>query len=859
MRLKSILLHGFKSFHTRTEVPLGEGITAIVGPNGCGKSNVSDALRWVLGEGNVRNIRGESLLDVVFKGAGETKPAGFAEVSLRIDNEDRTLPEQETDVSVARRVYRSGDSDFLINNLPCRLKDIRNLFLGTGLGSQGYSVIERGMVDAVLSDRDDQRRLFFEEAAGISRYKVQRKEAMRKLEATEQDLLRIDDLVQEIEREVRRLARQVGKARKHKRLHDQIRDLEVALALCRWDDLMRQHAAAASERDHGTGDRERLQGELVRAEAEQETRKSHLLEKERLLEETRAERERVLAEQSATREVVSSRTSTIQAGESRIEELTRRIDEEGARAVALRRQAEEREPDRERFVREIEEHATLVGQAESDFEEAERRFREARAEAARTAQIQMEHVLTRTKEAQELESLDASLGQIETRREELASHGERLEAKVDALSARIESGTEEVGGLSARLEEFETRRDDLETAREIAEGERERLRTRREDVSRARASRTSRLELLREQEARHEGFDAAVRYLLDSGDEIPGIVGVVGELVTAGPDLTPAAAEAVLADAVQWVVVRDEAAAYEAIERLRAKELGGVTFFPLAEMAVRLSQAGGGWPDPPPVSGPETIAPLIRFLLERVRPAESRQQARETAASGTARRAMTPEGELHSTEGWVRWPGLSGADRAILDRIQEIPLLEERCAELETEEAGVASQLSGYEEELVELRGSLASLVLEAKEIGERHRRREREVSEAEVERDLLLEERERAAAELRIQDEKLQETRSGRDALARRLGISGETEKEAEGRHRAAQREEETTAKLRDETLERLSGRRTEAVRLENGLHEVESAIAREREEADRLDEAIRRWTEERDEADRICADARA
>ncbi len=202
MRLKSITLHGFKSFSNRTDIPLGQGITAIVGPNGCGKSNVSDGIRWVLGEPNVRNLRGENILDVIFKGAGSAKPSGFAEVDLLIDNDDHALPMETAEVSIARRVYRSGDSDFLINGHACRLKDIRNLFLGTGLGSHGYSVIERQMVEEVLSDRDDQRRLFFEEAAGISRYKLQRREAMRKLEATEQDLMRIADIVREIEREV---------------------------------------------------------------------------------------------------------------------------------------------------------------------------------------------------------------------------------------------------------------------------------------------------------------------------------------------------------------------------------------------------------------------------------------------------------------------------------------------------------------------------------------------------------------------------------------------------------------------------------------------------------------------------------
>src|SRR5215204_4252165 len=218
MRLKKLILQGFKSFADRTEFVFDSPITGIVGPNGCGKSNVVDAFKWVLGEQSAKSLRGDAMLDVIFNGSGGRKPAGMAEVVLVFDNpkrEDGTrhLPIETDEVSVGRRLFRDGTSEYQVNNQASRLKDIRDLFLDTGVGVDAYSVIEQGKVAAMLEANPAERRLIFEEAAGISKFKQKKKEAVRKLEKTDQNLVRVNDIVEEVERRLRSVKLQAGRAR----------------------------------------------------------------------------------------------------------------------------------------------------------------------------------------------------------------------------------------------------------------------------------------------------------------------------------------------------------------------------------------------------------------------------------------------------------------------------------------------------------------------------------------------------------------------------------------------------------------------------------------------------------------------
>src|ERR1051325_3533977 len=227
MHLQSLELLGFKSFADKTNFNFHEGVTAIVGPNGCGKSNVLDAVKWALGEQSAKSLRGDEMADVIFNGAETRKPVGFAEVSVTFTDCGEELGTEWNEVRVPRRAFRDGNSEYLLNKTPCRLRDIQNLFADTGIARAAYSMMEQGKIDMILSSRPEDRRAVFEEAAGVTKYKTQKREALRKLEATEANLLRIGDIIKEVKRQIGSLQRQAGKARRYQALHDDLRVLDT--------------------------------------------------------------------------------------------------------------------------------------------------------------------------------------------------------------------------------------------------------------------------------------------------------------------------------------------------------------------------------------------------------------------------------------------------------------------------------------------------------------------------------------------------------------------------------------------------------------------------------------------------------
>src|SRR6476646_4775949 len=263
MYLKNLTVLGFKSFADKTALNFQPGVTAIVGPNGCGKSNVSDAIRWVLGEQSAKALRGGEMSDVIFNGTDGRKPLSMAEVSLTlggVDGEHLQAAGVEiayNEVTLTRRVFRDGGSEYFINKTPCRLKDVQQLFMGTGVGRTSYSIMAQGNITQILSSKPEDRRLIFEEAAGITKFKAQKKEAMRKLEYTDQNLLRVQDLIREVKRQIGSLQRQAGKARRYKQIMGELQHLETQLARHQFDVLQ----AEISERQEGA-DKMKVEVEL---------------------------------------------------------------------------------------------------------------------------------------------------------------------------------------------------------------------------------------------------------------------------------------------------------------------------------------------------------------------------------------------------------------------------------------------------------------------------------------------------------------------------------------------------------------------------------------------------------------------
>ena len=237
MYLKRIELQGFKSFANKTVLELKPGITAIIGPNGSGKSNISDAIKWVLGEQSMKELRGDKSEDIIFSGTQNRKSLGFAEVSIVLDNSDKSLPVEFTEVMVTRRLYRTGESGYYINKVQCRLKDVQELFMDTGIGKNGYSIIGQGKIDQILSSKSEDRRKIFEEAAGIVKFRARRDETEKKLEQTKLNLMRINDILTELENNLEPLKVQSDKAKEYLKLKEELKNIEIGLYLYKIDDL----------------------------------------------------------------------------------------------------------------------------------------------------------------------------------------------------------------------------------------------------------------------------------------------------------------------------------------------------------------------------------------------------------------------------------------------------------------------------------------------------------------------------------------------------------------------------------------------------------------------------------------------
>src|SRR5690348_781790 len=283
MRLKSLEIKGFKSFADKTHISFDEGITGIIGPNGCGKSNIIDSIRWVIGEQKISHLRSENLESLVFNGSRTRSASGLAEVSLTFENTRNLLPTEFSTITVTRKFYKSGESEYRLNDVQCRLKDIQNLFMDTGVSTDSYAIIELGMVDDIIKDKENSRRRMLEQAAGISIYKTRKKEAKQKLEGTEQDLARIEDLVFEINNQLKSLENQAKKAEKYYEIKKDYRELSIELAKAALEGFNLTYKDLNAQAETETDRKTELEAVIASEEAQVEEEKLGFIEKEKAL------------------------------------------------------------------------------------------------------------------------------------------------------------------------------------------------------------------------------------------------------------------------------------------------------------------------------------------------------------------------------------------------------------------------------------------------------------------------------------------------------------------------------------------------------------------------------------------------
>ncbi|MDP8247977.1 MAG: chromosome segregation protein SMC [Candidatus Tritonobacter lacicola] len=527
MRFKRLEMIGFKSFLERTVLDFEPGVTAIVGPNGCGKSNISDAIRWVLGEQRARSLRGTKMEDVIFNGTTEREPIGMAEVSLTMSNADGVLPIDYTEVTVTRQLFRSGESRYLLNRNPCRLKDINELFMNTGLGASEYSIIEQGKMDVILSSRPEERRALFEEAAGITKYKARKKEAQRKLESTEGNLTRLEDIIKEVRRQINSIKRQVSKAQKYKELYAELTEAETAVSLVDYKRHIDEIEQFQSESDRIRGEVEAGEAELRRLDENMSALRERTAGYEQRIDEFQAERIELRGRSDAARTRLESNRGWIEEisrntdrGADELEEIDRRVKELDERRVVVEEELNTIAGKCDVLQEKVEESEGALKALDEAISGARGRIEKARGEA-----LEVQNRLTR---------LSNGLAAIRARQREVALAKRRATVELEDAKSRKKSLELKLSDEKAALEKVRERLGSLAREGERIDSERARCEAFLEDsrketlvLEKSHSRVSSKVELVRE-----IGAPAPLEEVL-GGDGWPasGMVGFFSELI----------------------------------------------------------------------------------------------------------------------------------------------------------------------------------------------------------------------------------------------------------------------------------------------------------------------------------------
>lgn len=718
MKLKSLEAIGFKSFVDRLHLSFPGGITTIVGPNGCGKSNVVDSVLWAIGERSAKHLRGRLMEDVIFNGTDGRKPLGMAEVNLTFSNEDGLASEeygQYSEITVTRRLYRSGESEYLINKVPCRLRDITDLFLDTGIGVNGYSIVEQGRVEHLINANPQDRRFLIEEAAGIAKYKERKRLALMKMEATQQNLLRIQDIIAEVKRQIVTLERQVKRAEEYKAIRKEVKEIEIRFAL--------QEYAELSEKGEAT------RGYLKALR----------------------DREMEISTQNAQKEafVETKRLKGIEE-----EEKFRSLQQE---IFELGRKIQKTENDIEFFKREEGSFQKEENQWVQEVREFLRAWRETRRERKRMEQVRKDLEEERRENEEILKELEIVFGDSRATYQELSEELEaekgklidtltqltslknrlaHLEERKEDLQKRIRSHGEESEDVSRKLKQLEVATSEKIKEKDLIvsiqsiyqeekvrwEGEIEGLRedlgarqTRRSALEETLRQDRSRYHSLKELQENYEGYEKGVRSLLlrkkEEEEKWKGMLGAVADILEPDPKYD-IPLEAVLGQRLQYLIVEEEKEGMEAMAFLKRESLGRGSFIPRGVQGIRTesrtSQEEG---KPIPLSRfvkvKEGFDAIAEFLIGDTGVVESWEEAlRWMKNGGGFGTLVTLEGDILQSSGVIsggsrdQGLGLLERRREIRDLEQRVKESEEECRKAFEEEGRLQKEISEREDQL---------------------------------------------------------------------------------------------------------------------------------------------------------------
>jgi len=698
MKIKKLSILGFKSFSDKVEIAFPTGISGIVGPNGCGKSNVVDAIRWCMGEQSPKQLRGRKMEDVIFGGAKDHKPLGMAEVSLTFENGDNSFPPQfinYPELSVTRRLYRSGESEYRINNMPCRLKDVQEIFMDTGLGNKAYSIIGQGKIGTIVEQKPEETRIMLEEAAGITKYRKKVAASQRKIELTEANLQRVEDILGEVKSQMRSLKRQASKARRYKAICEEIQNLELIL----YSNTYRQLKEESGSRLKSTEDL--VQQELAKAtehsslQARIETMHLELEQKDNDLSELRTAylnvRERVHKKEAGL-EALDRELKLQEEMESR---LRAEQDDIGARLINLKQE-------KARLEEKLEEMKGKYQELEGEISLKEKRLKN-RKDSLTFVREEYEKARTKLNEGankevglnHESDYLNKMLNQVTDSRSRLEIDLNDVKTKLDTVlrtsenkSLAREATQEKLRAIEASIEQLTLSYEELELIKGRVENE---LKTADTELN-VTQTRLAGLQTLTEN---FEGYKKGVRTIMKAGDLLPRqqgrIFGLVADVIQVAPEYEQAV-EAALADKLQYIIVETQEDGKQAIDYLKERARGRSSFVPIKDLAGNGNHRNEGSEFrflPDLVSVPETYRPLIDALLGDTLLADNLEEAisawkkfGQTHGTTNGRPCfVTPQGDMIDQKGVITGGKLAQSSSGLLARKREMAVLKETAAE----------------------------------------------------------------------------------------------------------------------------------------------------------------------------------
>lgn len=723
MKLKAVEMQGFKSFPDRTKLTFDDGITVIVGPNGSGKSNISDAIKWVFGEQSVKSLRGAKMEDVIFGGSASRKPTGFAWVSLFIDNTDRSIDIDTDEVVITRRLYRSGESEYRINNNPVRLKDINETFMDTGLGRDGYSVIEQGKIAEIVSVKSTQRREIFEEAAGISKFRYRKTEAERKLTQAEDNLIRLRDIMQELEDRVGPLKAQSEKAKQYVVLAEEKKSLEISLWLEQLAKLGRQMAELEDKTLLAANDRTTAQKRLEEIERETEEIQQKTQELNLYIEH---KRDRIREWETAISEAkvnAAVKQNTVTHNEDTIREL----QDEWERSMLSAGELEEK------LTGLREDCALLQKEAEETarrWEESQKELEAKRQEERRLATEQSALALQKQELQENIHRAELSAETAGTLAEETVDRLEALRGQAKNKDENLTRLREELAGHRAFAEELRERLESLQNSKngylfklksrsdKIAEVE-----SRQRNSEKLAGEKLQRAQVLTDLEKNYESFNNSVKFVMKQAGAgaLRGVIGPVSALIRTESRYSTAV-EIALGAAIQNIVVQDETAAKRAIALLKERGAGRATFLPLTNIRanpIRESDlaARGGYVGLASelVQCEERYRAVMDSLLGRTVVAEDIDAAAAIAkAYGYRYRVVTLDGQVVNAGGSLTG-GSVNKNASILSRRGEIDALTAEAKKYAAQVEDLETQLTELRREADTIRATVEGIAAEEK------------------------------------------------------------------------------------------------------------------------------------------------